>query len=289
MKRREFIASSIAAAAGASALASDSLAQTPSRPMPQFYELRQYHLRTTMRQDFSDYLKDVSVPGAESRGHQPGWRLHGDVRPREPNLLAAAAAQGHRLGGLARRQAAGRPGVQDEGRRAPLATGDDPGYVRIDSQLMVAFDGMPTLEAPAGANATPSRVFELRTYESHSKAAHRKKMEMFNTGEIGIFRRTGLAPVFFGSNIVAQRMPSLTYMLVFADMAAREELGPVRRRLRVEDVVDDAGLYGPGDPHQHHVVHPAHRRRFRRFEGRARAGARPKPGARCTCLSVATL
>ena len=62
MKRREFIASSIAAAAGASALASDSLAQTPSKPMPEFYELRQYHLRTTMRQDFSDYLKDVSVP-----------------------------------------------------------------------------------------------------------------------------------------------------------------------------------------------------------------------------------
>ena len=68
----------------------------------------------------------------------------------------------------------------------------------------------------------PSRVFELRTYESHSKAAHRKKIEMFNTGEIAIFRRTGLAPVFFGSNLVAQRMPSLTYMLVFADMASRD-------------------------------------------------------------------
>ena len=76
-------------------------------------------------------------------------------------------------------------------------------------------------------------MFELRTYESHSKAAHRKKMEMFNTGEIDIFRRTGLAPVFFGSNIVAQRMPSLTYMLVFEDMAAREKnWGAVRRRTR---------------------------------------------------------
>ena len=54
------------------ALASDSLAQTPSKPMPQFYELRQYHLRTTMRQDFSDYLKDVSVPALNRAGSVSG-------------------------------------------------------------------------------------------------------------------------------------------------------------------------------------------------------------------------
>jgi hypothetical protein len=39
--------------------------------MPQFYELRQYHLRTTMRQDFSDYLKDVSVPALNRAGISP--------------------------------------------------------------------------------------------------------------------------------------------------------------------------------------------------------------------------
>ncbi len=88
---------------------------------------------------------------------------------------------------------------------------------------MVAFDGIPVLEKPAGAAAGPGRVLELRTYESHSKAAHRKKVEMFNTGEIDIFRKTGLAPVFFGSNLIAQRMPSLTYMLVFESMAARDQ------------------------------------------------------------------
>jgi Kef-type K+ transport system membrane component KefB len=223
MKRREFIASSIAAAAGASALASDSLAQTPSKPMPQFYELRQYHLRTTMRQDFSDYLKDVSVPALNRAGISPVGVFTVTFGPESPTFwlllphkdIASVASLD---GKLQTDQEYKTKGAEHHSRPAT-----NPGYVRIDSQLMVAFDGMPTLEAPAGANATPSRVFELRTYESHSKAAHRKKMEMFNTGEIGIFRRTGLAPVFFGSNIVAQRMPSLTYMLVFADMAAREK------------------------------------------------------------------
>ena len=111
-------------------------------------------------------------------------------------------------------------------RRVLRLPSTDPGYVRIDSQLMVAFDGIPVLEKPTGALAGPSRVFELRTYESHNKAAHRKKTEMFNKGEIDIFRRTGLQPVFFGSNIIGTRLPSLTYLLVFEDMAAREKNWP---------------------------------------------------------------
>ena len=49
MKRRDFLASSIGAA-GMSALgASGGQAQTTNKPMPEYYELRQYHLRTTMR------------------------------------------------------------------------------------------------------------------------------------------------------------------------------------------------------------------------------------------------
>ncbi len=40
---------------------------------------------------------------------------------------------------------------------------------------------------------------------------------------MAIFRRTGLAPVFFANNLIGQRLPSLTYMLVFDDLAAREK------------------------------------------------------------------
>jgi hypothetical protein len=44
---------------------------------------------------------------------------------------------------------------------------------------------------------------------------------MFNSAEIAIFRRTGLRPVFFGETMVGAGMPSLTYMLAFADMEER--------------------------------------------------------------------
>jgi hypothetical protein len=42
-------------------------------------------------------------------------------------------------------------------------------------------------------------------------------------GELALFRRVGLQPVFFGRDLVAGGLPSLTYMVVFADGAAREK------------------------------------------------------------------
>jgi hypothetical protein len=63
----------------------------------------------------------------------------------------------------------------------------------------------------------------MRIYESHSEKAALKKIEMFNTGEIGLFRKAGLMPVFFGETIIGPSMPNLTYMLVYEDMAARDK------------------------------------------------------------------
>jgi len=99
----------------------------------------------------------------------------------------------------------------------PLA---EPAYVRMESSLMVAFKNMPKLEVPE----KKGRIFELRTYESHSIKAAKKKIEMFNEGgEIAIFKKTGLRPVFFGETLIGPQMPNLTYMLAFQNMADRDE------------------------------------------------------------------
>ena len=42
-------------------------------------------------------------------------------------------------------------------------------------------------------------------------------------GELPIFARVGVTPVFFGRNVVGSGMPSLTYLSVFPDMAARDK------------------------------------------------------------------
>ncbi len=78
---------------------------------------------------------------------------------------------------------------------------------------------MPKLERPTEAEG---RVFQLRTYESPSVKTGQKKIEMFNIGEIDIFRKTGLAPVFFGEALAGDKMPNLTYMLGFDSMEAQK-------------------------------------------------------------------
>ena len=92
-------------------------------------------------------------------------------------------------------------------------------YSRFDTWLLRAFDAIPSMELPAGDH----ELFELRTYESYSDDKARRKVEMFNNGEIPIFRDTGLHPVFFGSMVAGPDMPGLTYMISFRDMQAREE------------------------------------------------------------------
>ncbi len=90
-----------------------------------------------------------------------------------------------------------------------------PAFKRMETSLMLAFEGMPKLEVPVSG---ASRVFQLRTYESPSAKTNLKKIEMFNeAGEIKLFREVGLNPVFFGQTLAGTKLPNLTYMLAFKD------------------------------------------------------------------------
>lgn len=96
---------------------------------------------------------------------------------------------------------------------------DDPAFTRIESSLLKAFSGMPTLAVPGKANGK-QRIFELRTYESHSELKGKLKVAMFNEGEIGLFNKVGLNGVFFGEALVGKNLPCLTYLLVHEDEQA---------------------------------------------------------------------
>lgn len=108
-------------------------------------------------------------------------------------------------------------------------TGADLPYVRYDARLMRAFTGITTIEVPAGPATRPARLFELRTYEARSATALERKVAMFNEEEIALFRKIDMTPVFFGENVFGTRLPSLTYMLSFEDMTARNKAWNVFR------------------------------------------------------------
>lgn len=100
------------------------------------------------------------------------------------------------------------------------ATAEDPRFMRIDSELLHSFEVWPRTVVPAQKTAGKNRLFELRSYESHSEKNGMLKVDMFNNGEVPIFLATGLQPVFMGRVMAGAKAPNLTYMLVFDDMEA---------------------------------------------------------------------
>jgi hypothetical protein len=105
-----------------------------------------------------------------------------------------------------------------------LSSGSGVPFVRVESGILRSFDRMPEIAFPDAAEKRPPRVFELRTYESQSFVTLRRKVAMFNNGEMQIFQRLGMRPVFFGETIVGPRQPNLHYMLSYDDLAARDTL-----------------------------------------------------------------
>jgi hypothetical protein len=225
MNRRDFIGTSLAAGVGALEMgAGVGHAQTPAGAQ-QYYELRRYELRVGKMTDrMHDYLRNAAIPAFRRAGTGPVGAFTPRFGPDSPsvfllipfNSIQDFAALGERLAKDSEYQKAAATQVE--------LPATDPPYVRIESQLSVAAPFMSKLEVPAAAAGNKPRIFELRTYEAHSARARRAKLEMFGPlGELAIFRRTGLTPVFFANNLIGRRLPSFTYMLVFDDMDAREK------------------------------------------------------------------
>jgi len=99
---------------------------------------------------------------------------------------------------------------------------DDPVFTRIQSKFYKAFKGMPVIEMPEQTADNKPRIFELRTYESHTEEKAALKVEMFNNGEMQVMRDTELSPVFFGEALIGDNLPHLAYMLSAANREAHE-------------------------------------------------------------------
>jgi len=169
-----------------------------------------------------EFLERLAIPALNLHGVQPVgvfMGVLGDTNPVVYTLLRHASLESLVA---VRAWLAADQEFQRAGAHFCDVPATDPSFMRVESWLLVAFDGMLEIELPPGAGTPTPRIFELRRYESHSEAALRRKIEMFNSREIAIFRRTGLRPVFFGETFIGSRMPNLTYLLTFEDMAARE-------------------------------------------------------------------
>jgi hypothetical protein len=220
MDRREFLAAT--AVAAVSPLPSlNALGQSATR---QYFELRRYHLLPGAKQRaFIAFVGDVAIPAMNRAGVGRVGAFTVVYGENAPSLLLVLVHQTLDTVVSLRDRLASDTTYTRAGGAILDAQMSDPAFVRVESTLLRAFDAMPTLEPSAGAAAATRRIFELRTYESHSDRAALNKLKMFNAGEVPIFRRAGLTPIFFGETLIGPKMPSLTYMLTFSDISARDK------------------------------------------------------------------
>jgi len=214
MKRREFLAA-LSAGTALPGIAADT---RPSIIEVSFVRMR--NTQDSMVQRTNDYLSKSYVPALKRAGASHVGAFTYVIGEGNPStVLVTEFADAAAWEGASRKlredkdlQKAG-----DAFYTGPLQ------YVRRETMVLRGFPSMPKVQPPPDRGENKTHIFELRTYESNNQRSLARKIRMFDEGEIAIFRKVGMIPVFFGEALAARNMPQLTYMLAYDDMAAREK------------------------------------------------------------------
>jgi hypothetical protein len=224
MKRRLFVKSSLLTGSLSSLLPMVNFASENSGEQQnaarEFYELRVYTLKNeTQQQLVEDYYKNAAIPALNRLGSR-SVGVFTELRPKGFTKLYVLIPFKSMDDFLKVQEKLDGDAAYNQAGAAYLnAPATEPAYERIESSLLRAFMHMPKISVPE----KKPRLFELRRYESASESAGKKKIDMFNNrGEIEIFKRVGLTPVFFGETVIGPLRPNLTYMLTYDDMAEHD-------------------------------------------------------------------
>ena len=257
LQRRTFLKTSLVASATAALAGRVQAAPAGfSASGRDFYEVRAYRLKPgATRTSLDGYLGQALIPALEKRGiKNVGAFTELDVNkaaatstPKADTPLwlfipYASLDAFVSVNADLNNDAA----VQKAGADYLNAKKASPAFDRIDSWLLLAFQGMPKMQLPAFSKSkAPNRVFEMRDYESHSELKALNKMAMFNDGEIEIMQTLGMSPVFFGQALTGPNLPHLRYFTGGPDLATHlanwKKFGPDPRweKLKVQPQYQD--------------------------------------------------
>lgn len=217
VNRRSFLTASTAAGLTTTLRAADA-------PKNAFLEFRRIQLRNSpdnQRQRHNEFLRE-QLAAFQRAGATVTGAWASSIASNGPFLLTLIAYPSF----AAIEQVVTAVAADAAYQKAADAFNSQPGlnFERMESSILRAFDGYPSVIAPPNDGKRPGRLFEVRTYESNTTATLRRKVKMFNDGEIGAFQRAGGQPVFFGETVAGPNQPSLTYMLSYEDLAGRDKV-----------------------------------------------------------------
>jgi NIPSNAP len=225
LERRRFLTSSLAASAFALARTSNAQTPAPSSKARQYYELRKYLLQAGPQTKITGkYVSDALIPALNRLGITPVGAFNLYLGPETPTLYLLLPS--NNLETLVGAELRLRQDEQFLAAAAPFwnAPESSPPFTRVESTLLIAFEGWPQVVVPPPTAQNGKRVFQLRSYESATNRDHVRKLEMFHSGEFDFFRKAGFWQVFYGDALIGPRLPNLTYMVSFADLKQLNDL-----------------------------------------------------------------
>lgn len=98
---------------------------------------------------------------------------------------------------------------------------DGPAFFREDSMLLLSTAFSPPIK-PAAAGDPAHKIYELRIYESPTWKQLGYLHERFAGGEIGVFHKSGIDPVFYADTLIGPNQPNMVYLIPFESAAQRE-------------------------------------------------------------------
>jgi hypothetical protein len=229
MPRREFLKTSLAASAAAT-LGAAPLSAADRAAGREYYELRAYRLKPGASSALLDrYLEKALLPALDQRGvKHVGVFTEIDIDRTAATAKPKPDSPVWVLIPHATLESFVRLSTEINTDAAVLASGADylnapkaaPAFDRIDVWLYLAFAGMPRMAVPEfSSRRVPTRVFEMRDYESHSELKALNKIAMFNAGEIAVMQELGMSPVFYGQSLAGPNLPHLRYITSGPDLA----------------------------------------------------------------------
>src|SRR5712692_9056202 len=184
-----------------------------------FYALEQFKLKNgTQAPQLNEFFSQALLPALGKIHTGPKLYLEALVAPHVPQLAAIYGFSSLDEMWSIHSKLVADPALGKK--MEALENGPEPAFEAMDITLLEAAAYSPEIKPEAAASP---RIFELRCYHSPTWRQLGALHDRFRGPEIEIFHRVGIHPILYSSTIAGQNIPNLTYLIPFADLAAREK------------------------------------------------------------------
>lgn len=214
MKRRDFLTAGAVAGLTAATISVDSIQADSSDFNREFVEFRKYTVKdNAKRAALVDILDKALIPALNRQGIKPVGvfiPVEKEEKYRQNVFVVIPHKTVESFVTLTLKLLADESYKKDAVALFET-TSKDPVYLDSESMLLYGFETCPKLELPKLGS---DRVFQTRLYRSFNIEKNAAKIHMFDHGgELALFRKLNMNPIFFGDAVIGKKLPNLTYMI----------------------------------------------------------------------------